>query len=773
MEAEDESMKKSSGNKKMKRKKHTKGLVFLCFILLALSGTALYGLHESRVELLEECEMNLLSEVQERAEKVSLCIDSKFETLETIQDMIGISYGFGPEAVKMLDTSKKHYQMDYLGIIDKDFTYYDNEGDVIPNMRTANVERAMQGERIAVRSTDETSGEGVVFFVPCYKEDEMVGVIYAKYSKEAMLKELSFNPEEGTELLVDDSGTLILMSEDVCDYMGGMSWEKFHGRRDVWGKQQQFDEEINLKSCAVAKTENQMGKELYIVVSKVENSDGFYVVRLVGSDVVEQGIEDEIFRIYVLMILMAFCIVGIVCFAVISFSKNRKEVYQAAYVDELTGLPSKAKHKMDAQELLNRQEKSYAYITFDVDNFKYINEMFDYEYGNQILIHIGKVIKNFTKKSELYARISADNFAVLWEDSGTKDELIKRIREMFVQIIEYREPEETLNVCDMKFSCGVYRVDGVKDINAIRANANLARTECKKRVLEDIIFYDEELKNRRVEEKELEYEAKEALENNEFLVYFQPKYEVRTEQIIGAEALVRWNHPVRGVLSPNSFIPVFEFNGFIKELDLFVLGQVCELISAWLKVGITPVCISVNLSRIHLHESNLVEQLLSVVNRYNVPPEYIEFELTESAFYEETENLLRIMSDIKRAGFRLSMDDFGSGYSSLNLLRRLPVDVLKLDKVFLEDCDETDDEIRGKRIVMHVISMAKDLKMEVLAEGVETKDQKEFLQEARCDMIQGYYFARPMPLKEFELLYRGQSCCLQSSVHQSAVEDEV
>lgn len=327
-------------------------------------------------------------------------------------------------------------------------------------------------------------------------------------------------------------------------------------------------------------------------------------------------------------------------------------------------------------------------------------------------------------------------------------------------------------VCELKFSCGVYRIDDITDINMIRANANLARTECKKRVLEDIVFYDEELKNRRVEEKELEYEAKEALENKEFLVYFQPKYEVSTEQIIGAEALVRWNHPVRGVLSPSSFIPVFEFNGFIVDLDLYVLEQVCELISAWLKVGITPVCISVNLSRVHLYEHNLVDQLLAVVNRYNVPPKYIEFELTESAFYEETESLLRIMSEIKNAGFRLSMDDFGSGYSSLNLLRRLPVDVLKLDKVFLEDCDEADDETRGKRIVMHVISMAKDLKMEVLAEGVETKDQKEFLQEARCDMIQGYYFARPMPLKEFELLYRGQSCS-QGSVHQLMMEEEI
>jgi EAL domain-containing protein (putative c-di-GMP-specific phosphodiesterase class I) len=246
---------------------------------------------------------------------------------------------------------------------------------------------------------------------------------------------------------------------------------------------------------------------------------------------------------------------------------------------------------------------------------------------------------------------------------------------------------------------------------------------------------------------------------------------VGTENIIGAEALVRWNHPIRGMLSPARFVPVFESNGFITEVDLYVLNQVCELLQVWLKEGIPPICISVNLSRVHLYERDLVKRLTEVVERYNVPPEYIEFELTESVFYEETEGLLRIMSEIKEAGFRLSMDDFGSGYSSLNLLRRLPVDVLKLDKVFLQDCGDGDDEMRGKRIVMHVISMAKDLQMEVLAEGVETLNQKEFLQSARCDMIQGYYYARPMPLKEFEILYKGESR-LKSSVHESAMKNK-
>lgn len=754
---------------KLKKKKRTKGFLFLCALLLVLCGIAFFGLNKLRKDMITECENDLLWEVQLSAREVSESIDARFTALETIQELVSISYGFGPEAVKKLEASKERYNMSVLGIIDREYTYYDNEGDIIPNTRTPNIELAMEGNRVVARSVDEVLGDGVVFFLPYFENDEVIGIIFAKYEREKLLTELSVKPQDGTEIVMDSNGRVVLLGDDLGNYLEGTSWEEFLQGGEEWKGKASFDEVMEAKGCAVSAATSKRGKEIYFATAQIDSYPGFYVVRLTSSEVVEKEIQNEMFRTYLLMILMAAFMVYIVIYTVISYIKSRKEVYNAAYVDALTGIPSKTKHKMDAQELIHRKETRYAYVTFDVDNFKYINEMFDYEYGNQILIHIGKVLRHFTKKDELYARISADNFAMLWEDTGTKNELTARIRELFQQIIQFREPEETLTVCELKFSCGVYRIDDITDINMIRANANLARTECKKRVLEDVVYYDEALKQRKVEEKELEYEAREALENKEFLVYFQPKYDVENERIIGAEALVRWNHPVRGMLSPNSFIPVFEINGFVVELDLYVLEQVCSLIESWMREGLCPICISVNLSRIHLHEQNVAERLLEVVRKHNVSPEYIEFELTESAFYEETESLLRVMAEIKQAGFRLSMDDFGSGYSSLNLLRRLPVDVLKLDKVFLEDCDEDEDETRGKRIVMHVISMAKDLKMEVLAEGVETKGQKEFLQNARCDMIQGYYYARPMPLKEFEVLYKGQSC-LQNAVHHPVME---
>lgn len=744
--------------KKANKQRHTTGLLLVCLFLLVISVGILFGLNGTRTGLIEECENDLLWEVQLTAHEVSEDIENKLIAMETILEMIEHSYEFGPEAAEHLKVAKERYGMQYLGIIDREYVYYDSEGNTESEVRTENAKAAMEGKIVVARAKDEVSGDGVVFFVPCKEQDEVKGVLVAKATREELLKKLSIKPQDGTELVVDVSGKVVLMADDFGNYLEGMSWEEFEKNGENWRPKKRFDEEMQARGCAVASAVSKNGQEIYFAAAQVEGYKDFFVVRLTSSDVVEKEIHDSMVRLYIMMVFMAVFIGAVIIAAVITYVRNRKEIYYAAYVDPLTEIPSKTKHKMDAQELIDKQEKRYAYVTFDVDNFKYINEMFGYEYGNKILIHIAKSIAAFVQPGELYARISSDNFAMLLTDMGTQKELTARINELFRMIAEHREPEEELNVCSLSFSCGVYRIDGQPDINTVRANANLARTESKKSVMDDIVFYDENLKTRRVEEKELEYEAEEALVNKEFLVYFQPKYDVDSEKIIGAEALVRWNHPVRGMLSPGLFVPVFESNGFITEVDLYVLNQVCELIEGWINAGIPPICISVNLSRVHLYERDLVKRLTEVVKMHHVPPEYIEFELTESAFYEETESLLRVMSEIKAAGFRLSMDDFGSGYSSLNLLRRLPVDVLKLDKVFLEDCDEENEnsETRGKRIVMHVISMAKDLKMEVLAEGVETLDQKEFLQNAKCDMIQGYYYARPMPMKEFEMMYKGQ-----------------
>ena len=212
--------------------------------------------------------------------------------------------------------------------------------------------------------------------------------------------------------------------------------------------------------------------------------------------------------------------------------------------------------------------------------------------------------------------------------------------------------------------------------------------------------------------------------------------------------MVRWNHPTKGMLPPGMFIPLCEENGLICLVDFYVLEEVCRQMKRWKEADKKLIKVSVNFSRLHLSNKSFVDKLVHTVKKYDLEPSNLEIELTETVAYEEMDKLLDVMHKIKEAGFGLSMDDFGSGYSSLNLLREMPVDVLKLDKGFLDDCGDSDAS-REKRIISHIISMAKDLEISVLAEGVETMQQKEFLRESNCDMIQGYYYAKPMPTELF------------------------
>jgi EAL domain-containing protein (putative c-di-GMP-specific phosphodiesterase class I) len=255
------------------------------------------------------------------------------------------------------------------------------------------------------------------------------------------------------------------------------------------------------------------------------------------------------------------------------------------------------------------------------------------------------------------------------------------------------------------------------------------------------------MKEEQVWERRIEDDMEKALENHEFQVYLQPKYSTKAEKLSAAEALVRWTHPVLGFISPGKFIPIFERNGFILQLDDYMLTEVSRLQSQWISQGKSLVPISVNVSRAHFAEENLAEHICSIVDKYKVPHEFIELELTESAFFDDKAVLLTTVRKLKSFGFKVSMDDFGAGYSSLNSLKELPLDIIKLDAEFFRSVD---DVSRSNLIVGETIALAKKLGMEIVAEGIETREQVDFLAEQNCDLIQGFYFSKPLPVSEFE-----------------------
>ncbi|WP_131000638.1 putative bifunctional diguanylate cyclase/phosphodiesterase, partial [Clostridioides difficile] len=414
--------------------------------------------------------------------------------------------------------------------------------------------------------------------------------------------------------------------------------------------------------------------------------------------------------------------------------------------DPLTGADSIDKFKINSNKLFAKNNpEEYALFYIDVDKFKYINDMFGYDMGNDTLIHISNTIASELKEDEIFARVSADHFVLLIKYK-TDDDIKTRLNNIYNKVQILSNPK--INYYKLILDCGIYKISkSDNDINTIMDRANTARKTIKGGHKNSFAFYDKEMHKKILKEKEIENSMVDALNNGEFIVYFQPKYSLSDYQIIGAEALVRWDNPQKGLIPPIEFIPVFERNGFIVNIDFYVFEEVCKKIREWMDEGQKVVPISVNLSRMHFVNSNFIEEFKLIVDKYKIPTRLIELELTETAVLDNIEGLLDTMNNLKEKGFVISMDDFGTGYSSLNLLKELPVDILKLDRAFFTEKDESNNE---KIVISNVIKMAKELKMKVISEGVETISQVEFLKQIGCDMVQGYLFSKPMPVKEFE-----------------------
>ena len=360
--------------------------------------------------------------------------------------------------------------------------------------------------------------------------------------------------------------------------------------------------------------------------------------------------------------------------------------------------------------------------------------------GENLLEELNTDLVQMLNKKELVAHVEKSDFAMLLEYQNNET-LEIRVRNMMNILRERRGGQH------LTFSTGICPVRSKgDDIEYIMTCAGLSVPKTIK-IQDEIVWFNDSMKEEQVWERRIEDDMDKALENHEFQVYLQPKYSTKKEVLSAAEALVRWTHPVLGFISPGKFIPIFERNGFILQLDDYMLTEVARLQADWESQGKKLVPISVNVSRAHFAEDNLAEHICSIVDKYKVPHEFIELELTESAFFDDKAVLLTTVRKLKEFGFKVSMDDFGAGYSSLNSLKELPLDIIKLDAEFFRSVDDID---RSNLIVGQTIALAKKLGMEIVAEGIETREQVDFLAKQKCDLIQGFYFSKPLPVNEFE-----------------------
>ena len=438
--------------------------------------------------------------------------------------------------------------------------------------------------------------------------------------------------------------------------------------------------------------------------------------------------------------------------------------YQAEHDPKTDFYNSESFARKVKETISNAPDTSYALIRSDIDNFSFINDIFDWSVGNDILMKVANILRSLYGEDTIFGYLGNDIF-VLCVPYQEEDELFGKIIKTSENI---KKCEERVQ---LSVHFGVYR--GVKadsDIIVLCDYAGIALKSIKGNVLECYAVYDDKYEAKHKMQKFVESQKLAALENRDFYIMLQPKCDIMTGETIGAEALVRWrDHETGNIISPGAFIPIFEKSGFIITLDRYVWEETCRTISKWRKCGCKNVPVSVNVSRMHIYSDEFVDFIAELVRKYNIPPEMLQLELTESALLEDSEKiLLPVMQELKNRGFTILMDDFASGYSSLIALQNLPFDIIKIDKGLIDNINKE----YNQKFLAGVVSFLRDIGKEIVVEGVEYDWQKEILKETTCRIVQGYCFAKPLMVKDFEIRAFGKEIEIKKNSDIENVKSE-
>ena len=502
---------------------------------------------------------------------------------------------------------------------------------------------------------------------------------------------------------------------------------------------EKMEEDIkeNISSQIVYKLNNNNN---YIAYQKLSIEDWYLVIATPGSVIAEE-LNKILELTFIISIIIIITIVIVSTYIIINNIKKQENLYNLAYIDNVTKLGNYNYFIEKGNSYLNKKEKETYVLALDIDKFKSFNKKHGHEIGSKLLLNIGKILKEELNEESIVCRIANDIFGMVLITDEKIDIKIKQICKK-LKIIKIDEKEYLINI-----SLGVYKIknDESEIIQALD-KALIAHNMVKGNYNVEYQIFNEQMEEEIIREHDIEVEMEKALENNEFKVYYQPKISTKDNKMIAAEALVRWIKEDK-IISPNEFIPIFEKNQFIVKLDKYIFEKVCQDIIKWKEKYSKIPIISVNVSKEQFIYKNFIKEYENILKKYDLKANEIEIEITESATINNNIDILKIMKDIKEIGFIISIDDFGTGYSSLNMLQTMPIDIIKIDKTFI---DKIDIKNNKENLVDYIILIAKKLKLKTVAEGVETEEQVRYLKELGCDIIQGYFYSKPLRKEEFE-----------------------
>ncbi len=596
----------------------------------------------------------------------------------------------------------------------------------------------------------EDNSEIMVMTAPITIDGKTAGLLFTTSPIENYKKYLAINSfsGQGYSYLVENNGDIILNSDNpnnVLDKTGNI----FKELNADYLKLGHGYSPMQIQALMESGKEGDFafdskGLHKHVYFTPIGIND-WYMLSIVATNNINKKEQKLLITGVSLAIALISLFTVISIYMALNSKKNRETLLTVAFKDPLTEGKNFTRFKLELPAVLKAYpDKNFALVLFDIDRFKIINNLYTHQQGNLVLQHVANVLNENLKMPDIFARNSGDIFSALISYT-TEAQLISRIRDLNKKLKNCYAL--TAKDYAITFSYGIYKItERDMPLYTMLDKANIARRESKKNPLAEFMFYSPDFEKNLVQKKFVENNIKKALAHNEIQVYLQPRVNLQTGAVVGAEALARWVQPTKNIIPPDQFIPVLESTGHIIDLDLYMLQNTARLISQWQKSGLAVLPLSVNQSRLHLSNPDYTKTLQKIINKEKIKKTFIELELTESALFENISLLPQLAQDLHTIGFTLSMDDFGSGYSSLNMLKDVAVDLVKLDKAFLQDFTTNP---RAKSIIEFSIKMIKQLGIAVLAEGVETKEQADFLKNIGCDYAQGYYFAKPMPAQDF------------------------
>lgn len=595
-----------------------------------------------------------------------------------------------------------------------------------------------------------------VYAAPIMRGDKVEAVIYSVKGTNDVAKDLlisSFNGS-GYSMLVDATGEVVLRAKDQN------TDNDFHNLNELNYEDSDSDEKDDNATSGIATYYDEHG-EKYFMAYETLGINKWSVVSVVPASVVSSQIASFMQMAVFTWVIIILVFMVLLLYIYLSWHRNNRKMQKVLFKDALTGYDNFNRFKMDVDQILNDKKHGPlgTLIELDIEDFKMFNKIHGYEIGDELLKYIMRCINLYCGINERCARISDDRFVIYWEETD-ENQLTKRINQMYSNIIMIFESETKYTDVKFHLCFGVYIIEP-QERNLMRSldKAIYAKNHIKQKHDVYISFYNAEMYQQVLKEKYMLERLDKALENGEFVVYLQPKVDVNTFQIVAAEALVRWRDPAKGLVPPNEFIPLFERTGDLYKIDYYVFNKVCRMLHRWQNEHRKMITISVNLSKSYIFSKGFAQHLFDILQANHLSPEYLELEITESTMLENPKDLVAVVEELKSFGFKISMDDFGSGYSSLNMLKEVPIDVIKLDQVFFHHSKE--NQRKSNLIVAGLCQLIDMLHIETVAEGIETMEQLKFLQRVKCHIAQGFYFYRPMPIPELEHILNDEEESIQ------------